>query len=156
MAKDKKETKPAAEAAESKDIVDQIKDENKFEDENVKAAKEQIQKEKDEKKRNELMNIMQMADYVNKRELLELRKRRKEEAATKDALTESKKLLDDIMTGKLTPTEYKKKLKEVDKKKGETFDQIERENNEHIKELRDNYPTYYSFEWEYERRRYNW
>lgn len=152
----KKETKPAAEAAESKDIVDQIKDENKFEDQNVKAAKEQIEKEKNEKKRNELMNIMQMADYVNKRELLELRKRRKEEAATKEALTESKQLLDEIMAGKLTPTEYKKKLKEVDKKKGDAFDQIERENNEHIEELRDNYPTYYSFKWEYESRRYNW
>ena len=90
MAKEKKETKPAAEAAESKDIVDQIKDENKFEDQNVKAAKEQIQKEKDEKKRNELMNIMQMADYVNKRELLELRKRRKEEAATKEVLNRAR------------------------------------------------------------------
>lgn len=152
----KKETKPAAEAAESKDIVDQIKDENKFEDQNVKAAKEQLQKEKDEKKRNELMLIMQMADYVNKRELLELRKRRKEEAATKEALTASKVLLDEILAGKLTPAEYKKKLKEVDKKKGDTFDQIERDNNEYIKELRENYPTYYGIEWEYDKRRFNW
>jgi len=133
-------------------IEDTIKNENKMDDKALDMAKEQIQKEKDERKANILRNAICKADYINKRELLELRKRRKEENATKAALTKSKELLDNLTSGKITPTEYEKQLGENDREKRKAFSEIDDKHRELVRELRDNYPAYYCYDWEFERR----
>lgn len=160
MAKDKK---PAASAAEKKvvettveNIVDQIKNENKFGETILAEAEEQIKKEQDEKKVRMLKDRICKADYVNKRELLELRKRRAEEKVTKTALADTKEALDELKEGKITPTEYDKKLEEIDKKKYTSFNEIDKEHNTNVQELRNGYTGYYSYDWEYERRRCCW
>lgn len=155
-----KETKKAAPAAEKKvvettveNIVDQIKAGNKFDEAILNEAEEQIKKEADEKKVNMLKDRICKADYVNKRELLELRKRRAEEKVTKTALSETKDALDKLKSGEITPTEYDKVLKEIDNKKFNGFREVEKEHNTNVQELRNGYSDYYSYDWEYERRR---
>lgn len=132
-------------------IEEQIKSNNKMEDSIVSAAKEQIKKEADERKQNTMKIAILEATYINNRELLELRKRRKEAAATKEALTETKNALDELSSGKITPREYEKKVDEVRKKKATAFGEIEKNHNELVRELRDNFPNSYSIEWEYNR-----
>ena len=87
-------------------IEEQIKSNNKMEDSIVSAAKEQIKKEADERKQQTMKIAILEATYINNRELLELRKRRKEATATKEALTETKKSLDKLTSGQITPREY--------------------------------------------------
>lgn len=166
MAKEVKNTKAtevknvATENNANVDVVENIetaiKNENKMDEKVLNMAQEQIQKEKDERKAQILKNAICKADYVNKRELLELRKRRKEEAITKKTLTKSKELLDKLIKGEYTPTEYEKALAESDKEKREAFNKLEDENRTLIQELRDNYPSYYCYDWEFERRCRNW
>lgn len=163
MAKNNKNAAPAAQTEEQKtaqvtnptidenNIEEQIKSANKMEDDIVKAAEEQIQKEKDDKKKAQMKEAILEAEYINKRELLELRKRRKESTATKEALTASKEALDELKGGKLTPREYEKKMVEVAKKKREAFDTIDKDHRELLQELKSNFPSYNCLEWEYER-----
>ena len=133
-------------------IENQIKSENKMDDKALTEALDLIQKEKDEKKAYTLKVCICKADYVNKRELIALRKRRTEEKATKTALEFSKEALDKLKTGLITPDEYEKELEKCDCEKRKAFSKIEESNSELIKELRNNYPSYYSYDWEYERR----
>lgn len=133
-------------------IEETIKKENKMDDAVLKMAEDQIKKETDERKANILRNAICKADYINKRELLELRKRRKEENATKKALTESKEQLEKLKSGELTPTEYEKALKNADSEKRKAFSEIDEKHRELVQELRDNYPSYYCYDWEFERR----
>ena len=170
----KNEKKAAAAAAETKapvanteitseNIEEQIKSENKMEDTIVAAAEAELQKEKDDKKKSELKQAIVMVDYINKRELLGLRKRRDEEKATKAALTATKEVLDDIKAGKITPREADKKLAEIAENKRKEFNAIDGKNRDLLRELQNNYPSYYSTEWEYDRwaagctrRSWNW
>lgn len=166
MAKEVKNTKAtevknvATENNANVDVVENIetaiKNENKMDEKVLKMAQEQIQKEKDERKAAILKNAICKADYINKRELLDLRKRRKEEAITKKTLAKSKELLDKLINGEYTPTEYENALAESDKEKREAFIKLEDENRVLIQELRNNYPSYYCYDWEFERRCRNW
>ena len=77
--------------------------ENKMEDEIVKAAEEEIQKEKDEKKKSEYKRARAMCTYINNREYLGIRKQRKEEAAIKIV---SLRMDEDFAVGKAKVLEY--------------------------------------------------
>lgn len=165
MAKEVKNTKAtevknATVVENNTDVVENIetviKNENKMDEKALAMAQEQIQKEKDERKAAILKNAICKADYINKRELLELRKRRKEEAITKKTLAESKALLDDLIAGKLTPSEYEKKLQESDNEKRKSSNEVDEKHRSLIQELRNNYPSYYCYDWEFERRCRNW
>lgn len=165
MAKEVKNTKAtevknATVVENNTDVVENIetviKNENKMDEKALSMAQEQIQKEKDERKAAILKNAICKADYINKRELLELRKRRKEEAITKKTLAESKALLDDLIAGKLTPSEYEKKLQESDNEKRKSSNEVDEKHRSLIQELRNNYPSYYCYDWEFERRCRNW
>lgn len=169
MAKNNKNAAPAAQAEEQTaqvknanaqettvdNIEEQIKSGNKMEEDIVKAAEAEIKKEKDEKKKQQMKLAILEATYINSRELLELRKRRKEANATKEALAATKEALDELKSGKITPREYENKIAEVAKKKGEDFRNIDKNHQEMVNELKGNFPNYYSLEWEYERWSHN-
>ena len=155
MADNKKTTKPAAKAAENateENILEVIKTGNKMTENVLKEAEAEIEKEKDDKKKATLKRCILKADYANKRELLELRKRRAEEKATKEMLAASKTLLDDLKGGKITPTEYEDGLNKASIDKKKAFDKIEEEHSKNVTELRDGFSGYYSYDWEWEHR----
>lgn len=160
MAKEKKaaaqaakETTPVVEnpSLTEENIVDAIKSENKMEEDIVKAAEEQIKKEKDAKKKSQMMTAILVATYINRRELLALKKRRDEAKATKTALTATLDKLNDLKGGKLTPREYEKAITEVAEAKAKEFNEITKKYDELEKELCGNFPNYYTLEWEYDR-----
>ena len=149
-----KNSKPAAQAAEAteENILEQIKSGNKMTESVLSEAEAEIEKEKDEKKKQILKRCILKADYVNKRELLEIRKRRAEEKATKESLAASKEALDELKSGKITPSEYEDKLTEFSKNKKKAFDKDEEEHGRAVSELQSGFSGYYHYDWEWEQR----
>lgn len=167
MAKNEKNAAKAAETKEVKNpvtaenIEEQIKSENKMEDRILEEADKEYANEKDAKKKEEYKDAKAMVEYINKRELLELRKRRKEEDATKTALTATKEVLDKLGNKEITPREMDKQLGKIAEEKNKAFTEIDNYHRELLQELKNNFPTRYSVEWEYERwsnggRRHSW
>lgn len=130
-------------------IEEQIKSANKMEETIVELAEKEIKAEQDEKKKSDLKRAILQATYINSRELLELKKRRAEEKVTKKCLEGTLDALNELKSGKLTPLEYDKKIKDLVKDKRNDFEDIDNKHIELVKELRDNFPNYYSMDWEY-------
>jgi hypothetical protein len=145
-----KETKKAAtEVATTEDnVMEQIKSGNMLKESNVQAAIAEIEKQKDEKQKKDAMEMICVAKYNNIKALLELRARRREEKATKAYLSETKKVLDEALAGKITPTDYKKKRSELK----ETCRKEQRESNrildEELTELQNSFEGRYSYWWD--------
>ena len=146
-----KETKKAAGnevAVTEENVLDQIKNGNLMKETNVKAAIDEIEKQKDEKQKNEAMNMICAAKYSNSKALLELRARRREEKSTKEYLTKTKELLDSVLAGKITPTEYRKQRddlrEEFRKKNRESDNQL----TEEIQELRNSFEGRWQYWWD--------
>jgi hypothetical protein len=145
-----KETKKAAtEVATTEDnVMEQIKSGNMLKESNVQAAIAEIEKQKDEKQKKDAMDMICVAKYNNIKALLELRARRREEKATKAYLSETKKVLDDALAGKITPTDYKKKRSELK----ETCRKEQRDSNrildEELTELQNSFEGRYSYWWD--------
>lgn len=146
-----KETKKAASnevAVTEENVLDQIKNGNLMKETNVKAAIDEIEKRKDEKQKNEAINMICAAKYSNSKALLELRARRREEKNTKEYLTKTKELLDNVLAGKITPTEHKKQRddlrEEFRKKNRESDNQL----TEEMKELRNSFEGRWQYWWD--------
>lgn len=145
-----KETKKAAtEVATTEDnVMEQIKSGNMLKESNVQAAIAEIEKQKDEKQKKDAMDMICVAKYNNIKALLELRARRREEKATKAHLSETKKVLDEALAGKITPTDYRKKRSELK----ETCRKEQRESNrildEELTELQNSFEGRYSYWWD--------
>lgn len=145
-----KETKKAAtEVATTEDnVMEQIKSGNVLKESNVQAAIAEIEKQKDEKQKKDAMDMICVAKYNNIKALLELRARRREEKATKAYLSETKKVLDEALAGKITPTDYNKKRSELK----ETCRKEQRESNrildEELTELHNSFEGRYSYWWD--------
>ena len=79
MAKETKEQKPAkAQETTVDNVVEQLRAKNLQSSTSVQAALEKMQKETEEKKRDEAIRAIKKFEYKNFRALLELRKRRAE------------------------------------------------------------------------------
>lgn len=146
-----KETKKAAGnevAVTEENVLDQIKNGNLMKEANVKAAIDEIEKRKDEKQKNEAVNMICAAKYSNSKALLELRARRREEKNTKEYLTKTKELLDGVLAGKITPTEHKKQCddlrEEFRKKNRESDNQL----TEEMQELRNSFEGRWQYWWD--------
>lgn len=130
-------------------IEEQIKSANKMEETIVELAEKEIKEEQDAKKKSDLKRAILQATYINSRELLELKKRRAEEKVTKKCLEGTLDALTELKSGKITPLEYDKKINDLVNDKRNDFKEIDDKHVELVKELRDNFPNYYSIDWEY-------
>lgn len=148
MAKETK--KPASEivVVTEDNVMEQIKNGNLLKEANVKAAIEEIEKQKDDKQKKEAMDMICTAKYSNSKALLELRARRREEKNNKEFLTATKNVLDEVLGGKITPTDYKKKredLREEFRKKNRESDNQLREE---MQELRESFEGRWQYWWD--------
>lgn len=149
MAKETK--KPAGNAVVTvteDNVMEQVKNGNLLKEANVKAAIDEIEKQKDDKQKKEAMNMICAAKYSNSKALLELRARRREEKNNKEFLTATKELLDDVLGGKITPTDYNKKredLREEFRKKNRESDNQLREE---MQELRESFEGRWQYWWD--------
>lgn len=148
MAKETK--KPASEmvVVTEDNVMEQIKNGNLLKEANVKAAIEEIEKQKDDKQKKEAIDMICTAKYSNSKALLELRARRREEKNNKEFLTATKNVLDEALGGKITPTDYKKKredLREEFRKKNRESDNQLREE---MQELRESFEGRWQYWWD--------
>lgn len=154
MAKNEKNAaKPAAKATEVtvENVEEQIHSDNKMEDSIVAQAEADLQKEKDDKKKAEMKEALVMAEFINKREVLQLKKPRDYEKIIKETLNASKENLDKLKSGEITPRQYDAAMLEVSKKRRDEFNKIDEKYRNLLIELKNNFPSYYSVDWEYER-----
>ena len=112
MAKDVKKQGTEAETSEE-NVLDVIKKGNLLQEKNVADALAEIEKETNDKKKEDAKSMILQSQYNNLKALLQLRSRRREEKATKEYLTKTKELLDSALAGKITPAEYKVKKDEL-------------------------------------------
>ena len=148
MAKETKKPASNAVAITEDNVMEQIKNGNLLKEANVKAAIEEIEKQKDEKQKKEAMDMICTAKYQNSKALLELRARRREEKNNKEFLTATKELLDEVLGGKITPTDYKKKrddLREEFRKKNRESDS---KLSEEMQELRESFEGRWQYWWD--------
>lgn len=154
MAKNEKkveEAKTNVPALSEDNVMDRIKDQNRLSDENVKAALEKIQKEKDERKVKETTNMIMCAEYNTEKELINLRARRRESNITKETLKKNDDLLADVLAGKITPSEYRDKKREVAKEKDKKFSESRDQYDTEMRELRNSYTGEFCYMAEWDR-----
>lgn len=149
MAKEKKAA--AVVAATEENIKEIVKNGNLLKDENVQTALDNIKKKEDERQVREATNMIMCAKYTNAKELFNLRARRREEKATKEALAKSKELLDKALNGQITPQEYKAEKDKLAEEKRKAFQESNKELDNDMRELRNSYTGEYRYmaDWDY-------
>lgn len=153
MGKDSKkpaETKAAVETKKTteENVMDDLREMNLQNEKSVEAAMADLDKETDEKKKEEAKCAIRKHQYKNARALLELRRRRGEDKVTKEYLNDTKETLDQFLAGKLTRTEADEKDKNDEKKKNEGMRKVSDEYNKGIRELKNAYTEYYCYDWD--------
>lgn len=145
----KKEETKVTEVINEVNVLDSIKNGNKMPEGLAKEVMQKIADEEKEKKSSELKSAILKAGYWNKKELLQLRSRRREEKITKDALTRSKEVLDKLCGGEITPTEYEKLLKESNIDKNKAVQESNKTYREELRELQNSLNGSYVYDWDY-------
>lgn len=152
MAKDNKkveETKKEVSTELSvENVVDTVRSGNLLKAQNVQDALAEIEKEKDEKRKSEAKVLIMTAQYNNVKALLQLRARRREEKITKDTLTRSKALLDRVLAGELTKTEYEKEKETLEKEMRKLMLESNSTLDSDLRELRNSYEGRYAYWWD--------
>lgn len=154
MAKNEKkveETKTNVPALSEDNVMDRIKDQNRLSDENVKAALEKIKKDKDDRKVRETTNMIMCAEYNTEKELINLRARRRESNITKETLKKNDDILAEVLEGKITPSEYREKKREIAKEKDKKFSESREQYDKEMCELRNSYTGEFSYMSEWDR-----
>lgn len=145
------EAKTNVPALSEDNVMDRIKDQNRLSDENVKAALEKIQKEKDERKVKETTNMIMCAEYNTEKELISLRARRRESNITKETLKKNDDVLAEVLAGKITPSEYREKKREIAKEKDKKFSESRDQYDKEMRELRNSYTGEFCYMAEWDR-----
>ena len=129
-------------------VLDTIKNGNKMPEGLADEVKKEIAEEEKKKKKSILKEKIMKAGYWNKKELLQLRQRRREEKATKEALTRSKEQLDKLASGEITPTEYEDLLKKSQQEKTKAIQDSNEEYRKELRELQNSLEGDYVWDWD--------
>lgn len=148
MAKKTEETKVTSIVVNEDNVLDSIKNGNKMPEGLAKEVMDNIAKEERDKKSSELKQTILKASYWNKKELLQLRSRRREEKITKEALSRSKEALDKLCGGEITPTEYNKLLDESNQTKRKAVADSNNVFKEELAELKNSLAGNYVWDWD--------
>lgn len=148
MAKKTEETKVTGTVVNEDNVLDSIKNGNKMPEGLTKEVMDNIAKEERDKKSSELKQTILKASYWNKKELLQLRSRRREEKITKEALSRSKEALDKLCGGEITPTEYNKLLDESNQTKRKAVADSNNVLKEELAELKNSLAGNYVWDWD--------
>ena len=124
----------------------------------AQKVEQRLKEEQDERLIEETKRAVCKAQYTNLKALLQLRMRRREEAATKQYLKDTKELLDNLTGYKnekgefvnptLTNYQYEEKRREATKKMRDAFRDSENQYDSELAELKAQYPGYYCYDWE--------
>lgn len=139
-------------------VMEEIRSKNIGEQSIAEAVDKQLKDEQNQRLIEDTKRKVCEAEYCNLKARLMLRARRREEKATKEYLTATKELLDQLRGYKnekgefvaptLTIFQYEDKRREITKKRKDAFSESDRQFREEMKELRYQYPQYWSYEWD--------
>lgn len=160
MAKEKEEKK-AQEATQG--VEGAIRTGNQVTDTAIENALAEIEKEKDDKKKRAAKKQICIATYVNRKTLLQLQQRRREDDITKEKLDATKKLVErvlgvecEIKDGELiptkkkidaklvlTPTEHEAETKKMEEDFKKKVSESDKQYEDAMRELRNSYEGEY-------------
>lgn len=146
--KENKKTEVKNTVVDETNVLDTIKNGNKMPEGLADEVKKEIAEEEKKKKKSILKEKIMKAGYWNKKELLQLRQRRREEKATKEALTRSKEQLDKLASGEITPTEYEDLLKKSQQEKTKAIQDSNEEYRKELRELQNSLEGDYVWDWD--------
>ena len=150
MAREKKEKVQEQQTPDVENVMDIVRKGNLIDEEVIKLGDEKDDQEATERKVRAYREAKNQAKYSNLKDLLTLRARRREEKITKDKLTASKELFDDLCAGKITPNEYEAKRKESQKDIKKRFNESNNQLQKEIEELKEQFHGYWLCSWDRE------
>lgn len=144
-------------------VENSIRTGNQITDKAISAAMKEIESEKDEKKKKEAKKQLCIATFVNRKTLLQLQQRRREDDLTKKKLDKSKSLLERLLgvecevkdgecvpTNKkvdakllLTPIQHAEETRKMEEEFRKAVAESNRQYNDAMDELRDSYEGEY-------------
>ena len=151
MAKEKEEKKGGTldiTKVTDENIVDQIKNANKFSDDIVKAAAEKAEKDEKDRQIKEFTEIKDKATYINLKSVLRTRRDRAAEKATSELRKKSLELLQQVAEGKMTASEYNEGLNKAVNDTNEAVKKANQEFDKMSQELRNKFPRSYCYDWD--------
>lgn len=147
MAKNDKKNASLIEANEE-NILEQIKNANKYSEDIVKKAAEAQQKKEEDQQIRELNEIKEKATYINLGSVLKTRLVRAQEKAISGMRETSRDLLNQVIKGELTAADYEKKLDEALEEANKKVDAAIKEYDNGKLELRNKFQAHYRFDWD--------
>ena len=142
----------------AENVMDQIRSKNIGDQSINEQANKLLKDEQNERKVRETKRAIAKAQYTNLKALLMLRKQRLEEKAIKEYLNETKSYLDEFagytndknefVNPTITVAEYEDKIAEAKKKKRDAFREAQKKYDIEYRELRNQYPEYWAYEWD--------
>jgi hypothetical protein len=161
MAEKKTEEKKGQEAQSG--VEGAIRTGNQVTDKAITDALAEIEKEKDDKKKRIAKKQLCVATYVNRKTLLQLQQRRREDEITKEKLNATKSLLErllgvecEIKDGEciptkkkidaklvLTPTEHESETRKMEEEFSKKVQESDKQYDQAMKELRNSYEGEY-------------
>ena len=129
-------------------IEDILKQGGLMNDDSFDKAEAEIKDDNEKRKIREAKEIILEAKYTELKEVLQLRQRRAEDKATKACLEAVKAAQKDLREKKITSVQYREKKKEAAKVKREAYADAAKEYDAKYAELRNQFPGYWSYEWD--------
>jgi len=159
----KKEEEKKGQETQQSGVESSIKTGNQITDKAIEDALAEINKEKDDRKKREAKKQLCVATYVNRKTLLQLQQRRREDDITKEKLSTSKSLLErllgvecEIKDGEciptkkkidakllLTPTEHETETKKMEEEFRKKVMESNKQFDDAMRELRNSYEGEY-------------
>lgn len=125
---------------EEKDILSQIKEGRTVSKSMVEEVNKDILKNKEDALKKELATALVDSKYNVSYSKLKLKRARAIEEVERTHIQETGENRESLMAGGLTPEEYNKKQKEVDKKREEELLKVKQEYNVYLRQLNDQNP----------------
>lgn len=125
---------------EEKDIISQIKEGRTVSKSMVEEVNKDILKNKEDALKKELATALVDSEYNVSYSKLKLKRARAVEEVERTHIQETGENRKSLMAGGLTPEEYNKKQKEIDKKREEELLKVKQEYNIYLRQLNDQNP----------------
>lgn len=125
---------------EEKDILSQIKEGRTVSKSMVEEVNKDILKNKEDALKKELATALVDSEYNVSYSKLKLKRARAVEEVERTHIQETGENRKSLMAGGLTPEEYNKKQKEIDKKREEELLKVKQEYNIYLRQLNDQNP----------------
>lgn len=140
-------------------IVDTIKQGNILKENAISGALAEIEKQTDEKQKQQAINAICSAKYNTAKALLQLRARRREEKATKESLSKNSDLLAKLIgkthdgktvdeKDRITPTQYEEEKSKVKEELRAACKKSDEQLREEMNELRNSFEGRYEYYWD--------